>query len=66
MYYRIDSDEVEPLVPAGGKNSHEPLWKRNDPDRIHQIRGILLDDEVNSQVSSKYMKKGRYRGPEVR
>lgn len=51
MYYRLDSDDVEPLLPGGNTASHEPLWRRNDPDRKKQIRGIYLeDDELDTEV----------------
>lgn len=53
MYYRLDSDDIEPLLPGGSTSSHEPLWKRNDPDRRKMIRGILLeDDEEDKEVTN--------------
>ena len=31
MFYRLDSDDIEPI--AASAESNEPLWKRNDPNR---------------------------------
>ena len=61
MFYSDDSVDVEPIVPEEG--SHEPLWKRNDPDRVQQIRGILLDSKDNSNFTYKSptKSKGKYK-----
>ncbi|XP_069943249.1 uncharacterized protein [Cherax quadricarinatus] len=45
MYYRLDSEDIEPLHQGGTPHCHEPLWKRNDPERIRHIRGILIEDD---------------------
>lgn len=45
MYYRLDSEDIEPLNHGDAQHMHEPLWKRNDPERIRHIRGILIDDD---------------------
>ncbi|XP_042867253.1 uncharacterized protein LOC122250022 isoform X3 [Penaeus japonicus] len=49
MYYRIDSEDIEPISQGNGQHSHEPLWKRNDPERIRHIRGILIDDDPETR-----------------
>lgn len=49
MYYRLDSEDIEPLPAGGDQHSHEPIWKRNDPDRIRRIRGILIDDDPETK-----------------
>lgn len=45
MYYRLDSEDIEPLNQGDAQHMHEPIWKRNDPERIRHIRGILIDDD---------------------
>nr|XP_045625021.1 uncharacterized protein LOC123774609 isoform X2 [Procambarus clarkii] len=45
MYYRLDSEDIEPLHQGATPHCHEPLWKRNDPERIRHIRGILIEDD---------------------
>lgn len=49
MYYRLDSEDIEPLHQGGTQHCHEPLWKRNDPERIRHIRGILLEDDPETK-----------------
>ncbi|KAK7071344.1 hypothetical protein SK128_011961 [Halocaridina rubra] len=50
MYYRLDSEDIEPINQGDSQNTHEPIWRRNDPDRIRHIRGILLDDPEVKKV----------------
>ncbi|RXG69359.1 hypothetical protein Avbf_00133 [Armadillidium vulgare] len=65
MYYRLDSDDIEPLPPGGSASSHEPLWKRNDPDRRKMIRGILLeDDEEDKELNFLNILPGSPNGEE--
>lgn len=49
MYYRLDSEDIEPLNHGDAQHMHEPLWKRNDPERIRHIRGILIDDDPETK-----------------
>ncbi|XP_042204515.1 uncharacterized protein LOC121854154 isoform X2 [Homarus americanus] len=49
MYYRLDSEDIEPLHQGGTQHTHEPLWKRNDPERIRHIRGILIEDDPETK-----------------
>ncbi|CAL4122877.1 unnamed protein product, partial [Meganyctiphanes norvegica] len=62
MYYRLDSEDIVPLGSGTGQNTHEPLWKRNDPERIKHIRGILLDDGLRQKKI--WMDHTEYGSPE--
>ena len=57
MYYRLDSEDIEPLNHGDAQHMHEPLWKRNDPERIRHIRGILIDDdpEIKKVVTLQFV-----------
>lgn len=72
MYYRIDSEDIEPISQGNGQHSHEPLWKRNDPERIRHIRGILIDDDPETRkvfeillINVKNTTKGRIHTEQV-
>lgn len=49
MYYRVDSEDIEPISQGDDQHTHEPLWRRNDPERIRHIRGILIDDDPETR-----------------
>lgn len=58
MFYRLDSNDIEPLPPGGSYTSNEPLWRRNDPERKRHIRGILLEvDEDEQEVLCFYYRR---------
>ncbi|XP_075156837.1 small ovary isoform X2 [Haematobia irritans] len=47
IYRKISSEEDNDMADT------RPLWQRNDPTRIRHIRGILMEDEEESEVHRK-------------